>query len=209
MRAAVPQIVAAALRLAEGPCRALTGLGLVHKLSIDPGRLQCRAASSGPSMSLYCLPPRSPSPRRPAAGRGPQSSAAVRPGRGLRDRSKTRACRGRRWRRRRRRAPITGFDFARAWFATIGAAQRSTPLIVVARDDTRSTRRAAAVCTGPACGPLRFAVFLGGKDLTFLPWPLPFRAGRGRADDVAALLAAAAPKGETEARRVPADATSR
>ena len=87
-------------------------------------------------------------------------------------------------------SPYQSFDFARVWFATIGAAEGATPLIVVARDDigqpvallpfARATR-----------GPLRFAVFLGGKDSNFNLGL--FRSGGGWSrDDVAALFAAAA-----------------
>jgi len=63
-------------------------------------------------------------------------------------------------------SPYQSFDFARVWFATIGAARRATPLIVVARDE--SGRPVALLpLARTARGPLRLAVFLGGKDSNF------------------------------------------
>ena len=86
-------------------------------------------------------------------------------------------------------SPYQSFAFARAWFATIGAAEGATPLIVVARDDAD-----APVALLPLArawrGPLRLAVFLGGKDANFNLGL--FRPGREWSPaDVAALLAEA------------------
>lgn len=63
-------------------------------------------------------------------------------------------------------SPYQSFDFAGAWFETIGAARGAAPLIVVARD------AAGRVCAllplaRFSNGPLRFAAFLGGKDANF------------------------------------------
>ena len=87
-------------------------------------------------------------------------------------------------------SPYQSFDFARVWFATIGAAEGATPLIVVARDEAGQPV-ALLPFAQTSRGPLRFAVFVGGKDSNFNlglfrsteAWSL---------DDVAALLAAAA-----------------
>ena len=59
-----------------------------------------------------------------------------------------------------------------------------------------------------ARGPLRFAVFLGGKDSNF-NLGLFRPGGAWSRDDVAALLAAAAAQRDAAARRLPARATSR
>ena len=82
------------------------------------------------------------------------------------------------------------FAFAAAWFATIGAAQGASPLIVVARNDA-----GAPVALLPFArtrrGPLQLGVFLGGKDANFNLGL--FRDGLAwSAADVAALLAEAA-----------------
>ena len=86
--------------------------------------------------------------------------------------------------------PYQSFDFARAWFATIGAAEGATPLIVVARDEIGQPV-ALLPFARTARGPLRFAVFLGGKDPNF-NLGLFRSGGAWSRDDVAALLAAAA-----------------
>jgi CelD/BcsL family acetyltransferase involved in cellulose biosynthesis len=87
-------------------------------------------------------------------------------------------------------SPYQGFDFARVWTETFGAAWGVAPLIVVARDD--AGRVSALLPLGRvARGPLRLAVFLGGKDANFamglfrpdVAWP---------PGEVAALLDAAA-----------------
>lgn len=63
-------------------------------------------------------------------------------------------------------SPYQSFVFAHAWFATIGAAEGATPLIVVARDDAGQP-----VALLPLArlrrGALRLAAFLGGKDANF------------------------------------------
>ena len=87
-------------------------------------------------------------------------------------------------------SPYQSFDFARVWFATIGAAEGATPLIVVARDDVGQPV-ALLPFARVARGPLRFAVFLGGKDSNF-NLGLFRPGGAWSRDDVAALLAAAA-----------------
>ncbi len=87
-------------------------------------------------------------------------------------------------------SPYQSFEFARVWFATIGAAEGATPLIVVARDEAGQPV-ALLPFAHAARGPLHFAVFLGGKDSNFnLGLFRPGAAWSG--DDVAALLAAAA-----------------
>ena len=86
-------------------------------------------------------------------------------------------------------SPYQSFDFARVWFATIGAAEGATPLIVVARDDSGQPV-ALLPFARTARGPLRFAVFLGGKDSNF-NLGLFRSSGAWSPDDVAALLAAA------------------
>ncbi len=86
-------------------------------------------------------------------------------------------------------SPYQSFDFARVWFATIGAAEGATPLIVVARDESGQPV-ALLPFARAARGPLRFAVFLGGKDTNFNIGL--FRSGGAWSrDDVAARLAAA------------------
>ncbi len=86
-------------------------------------------------------------------------------------------------------SPYQSFEFAQVWFATIGAAEGVTPLIVVARDEA-----GAPVALLPLAlsrrGPLRLAIFLGGKDSNFnlglfRPGPIWSRA------DIAALFAEA------------------
>jgi len=86
-------------------------------------------------------------------------------------------------------SPYQSFDFARVWFATIGAAEGATPLIVVARDDVGQPV-ALLPFARVARGPLRFAVFLGGKDSNF-NLGLFRHGGAWARDDVAALLATA------------------
>ena len=86
-------------------------------------------------------------------------------------------------------SPYQSFDFARVWFATIGAAEGATPLIVVARDESGQPA-ALLPFARIARGPLRFAVFLGGKDSNF-NLGLFHSSGAWSRDDVAALLAAA------------------
>jgi len=86
-------------------------------------------------------------------------------------------------------SPYQSFDFARVWFATIGAAEGATPLIVVARDASDQPV-ALLPLARTARGPLRFAVFLGGKDSNF-NLGLFRSSGAWSRDDVAALLAAA------------------
>jgi CelD/BcsL family acetyltransferase involved in cellulose biosynthesis len=87
-------------------------------------------------------------------------------------------------------SPYQSFDFARAWFTTIGAAEGATPLIVVARDDVGQPVGLLPFAR-TARGPLRFGVFLGGKDSNF-NLGLFRSGGAWSRDDVAALLAAAA-----------------
>ena len=86
-------------------------------------------------------------------------------------------------------SPYQSYDFARVWFATIGAAEGATPLIVVARDESGQPV-ALLPFARAARGPLRFAVFLGGKDSNF-NLGLFRSGGAWSRDDVAALLAAA------------------
>ncbi len=86
--------------------------------------------------------------------------------------------------------PYQDFDFARLWLKTVGAARRIAPMIVVARDEAGAV--VALLPLGAySQGPLRLAVFLGGKDANFnlglfrpgVAWPR---------EEIAALLAAAA-----------------
>jgi CelD/BcsL family acetyltransferase involved in cellulose biosynthesis len=86
-------------------------------------------------------------------------------------------------------SPYQSFDFARIWFATIGAAEGATPLIVVARDESGQPA-ALLPFARTARGPLRFAGFLGGKDSNF-NLGLFRSSGAWSRDDVATLLAAA------------------
>ncbi|MGA2494705.1 MAG: GNAT family N-acetyltransferase [Roseiarcus sp.] len=86
-------------------------------------------------------------------------------------------------------SPYQSFDFARVWFATVGAAEGATPLIVVARDEAGQPV-ALLPFARAAYGPLRFAVFLGGKDSNF-NLGLFRSGGAWSRDDLAALLAAA------------------
>jgi len=87
-------------------------------------------------------------------------------------------------------SPYQSFDFARVWFATIGAAEGATPLIVVARDEA-GRPVALLPFARTSRGPLRFAVFVGGKDSNFNLGL--FRSGETWSlDNIAALLAAAA-----------------
>ena len=139
-------------------------------------------------MSLASASPRSPSPRR-----APQSAA-----RGVaRPFARVEVCEALEearlpWATLAPEAPASpyqSFDFARIWFATIGAAERATPLIVVARDDIGQPV-ALLPFARRARGPLRFAVFLGGKDSNFNLGL--FRSGAWSRDDVIALLGAAA-----------------
>jgi CelD/BcsL family acetyltransferase involved in cellulose biosynthesis len=87
-------------------------------------------------------------------------------------------------------SPYQGYDFTRSWAETAGAAHGVAPLIVVARNAA-----GAAVALLPLAargfGPLRFAHFLGLKDLNF-NLGLFRRQDVWRLRDVAALLAAAA-----------------
>lgn len=63
-------------------------------------------------------------------------------------------------------SPYQGFDFARVWADTVGAAQGVVPLVMVARDD--ADRVTALLPLGRVSrGPLRLAAFLGGKDANF------------------------------------------
>jgi CelD/BcsL family acetyltransferase involved in cellulose biosynthesis len=86
-------------------------------------------------------------------------------------------------------SPYQSFDFARIWFATVGAAERATPLIVVARDESGQPV-ALLPFARIARGPLRLAVFLGGKDSNFNLGLFRSSEAWSR-EDVAALLAAA------------------
>jgi CelD/BcsL family acetyltransferase involved in cellulose biosynthesis len=87
-------------------------------------------------------------------------------------------------------SPYQSLNFARAWFATIGAAEGATPLIVVARDEVGQPV-ALLPFARKTRGLLRLAVFLGGKDANF-NFAL-FRPGVAWSpEDVVALLAAAA-----------------
>ena len=81
------------------------------------------------------------------------------------------------------------FDFACVWFATIGAALRATPLIVVAHDESVGRPR-CCLSARAARGPLRFAGFLGGKDSNF-NLGLFRSASDWSRDDVAGLFAEA------------------
>jgi CelD/BcsL family acetyltransferase involved in cellulose biosynthesis len=82
------------------------------------------------------------------------------------------------------------FDFARVWFATIGAAEGATPLIVVARDEA-GRPVALLPLARTSWGPLRFAWFVGGKDSNF-NLGLFRSSADWSGDDVAGLFAAAA-----------------
>ena len=63
-------------------------------------------------------------------------------------------------------SPYQGFDFSRIWVDAFGAARRLTPLILVARDEAGAVT--ALLPLGRiSAGPLRIAVFLGGKDANF------------------------------------------
>ena len=63
-------------------------------------------------------------------------------------------------------SPYQGFDFARVWADTVGAAQGVVPLVMVARDD--ADRVTALLPLGRVSrGPLRLAAFLGSKDANF------------------------------------------
>jgi len=87
-------------------------------------------------------------------------------------------------------SPYQSFDFARVWFATIGAAEGATPLIVVARDEA-GRPVALLPFARTSRGPLRFARFVGGKDSNFNLGL--FRSSEAWSlDDVTALLGAAA-----------------
>jgi CelD/BcsL family acetyltransferase involved in cellulose biosynthesis len=87
-------------------------------------------------------------------------------------------------------SPYQGFDFARLWLATIGAARRVAPLIVVARDAAGAV--AALLPLGVrAVGPLRLASFIGGKDANF-NLGLFQQGAVWSPQDLAALLMAAA-----------------
>ncbi len=73
------------------------------------------------------------------------------------------------WTRLARSAPASpyqGFDFAHIWSETVGAARGLTPLIVVARD-AAGEPTALLPLARRSWGPLRIAVFLGGKDANF------------------------------------------
>ena len=87
-------------------------------------------------------------------------------------------------------SPYQDFDFTRLWAETAGVAQGLAPLIVVARDAA-----GAGVALLPlgvrAFGPLRFAGFLGMKDLNF-NLGLFRRQDAWPPRDVAAMLTAAA-----------------
>jgi len=140
-------------------------------------------------MPLASAPARSPSPRRAPQG------AALRPTRPF---ARVEICETledarQAWTALAQEAPASpyqSFDFARVWFATIGAAEGATPLIVVARDE--SGQPVALLPFARATrGPLRFAVFLGGKDSNF-NLGLFRSGGAWSRDDIAALLAAAA-----------------
>ena len=116
-------------------------------------------------MPLASAPARSPSPRRapPPAASGPaRPFARIEICEALEDARQA-------WTTLAQEAPASpyqSFDFARVWFATIGAAEGATPLIVVARDESGQPV-ALLPFARAARGPLRFAVFLGGKDSNF------------------------------------------
>jgi CelD/BcsL family acetyltransferase involved in cellulose biosynthesis len=63
-------------------------------------------------------------------------------------------------------SPYQSLAFAQCWFATIGAAEGATPLIVVARDEAGAPVALLPLALAQR-GPLRLAVFLGGKDANF------------------------------------------
>ncbi len=140
-------------------------------------------------MSLASASARSPSPRR-----APQDPAAL-PARPF---ARVEICEAledarQAWTALAQEAPASpyqGFDFARVWFATIGATEGATPLIVVARDDVGQPV-ALLPFARAARGPLHLAVFLGGKDSNF-NLGLFRSGGAWSRNDVAALLAAAA-----------------
>jgi CelD/BcsL family acetyltransferase involved in cellulose biosynthesis len=139
-------------------------------------------------MPLASASARSPSPRRAPQG------AALRPARPF---ARVEICEAledarQAWTALAQQAPASpyqSFDFARVWFATIGAAEGATPLIVVARDESGQPV-ALLPFARTARGPLRFAVFLGGKDSNF-NLGLFRTGGAWSRGDVAALLAAA------------------
>ena len=140
-------------------------------------------------MSLASAPARSPSSRHaptPPAHRRPRPFAWAEVCQTLADARLA-------WTTLEREAPTSpyqSFEFARVWFATIGAAEGATPLIIVARDEAGESV-ALLPFARAARGPLRFGVFLGGKDSNFNLGL--FRSGEAWSrDDVAALLAAAA-----------------
>jgi len=86
-------------------------------------------------------------------------------------------------------SPYQSFDFVNLRFATVGAAEGASPLIVVARDE--SGRPVALLpLSRRARGPLRLAVFAGGKDANF-NLGLFRSPGDWSGDDVAALFAEA------------------
>jgi len=73
------------------------------------------------------------------------------------------------WTRLARYAPASAyqsFDFARIWSETVGAARGLAPLIVVARD-AAGEPTALLPLVRRSWGPVRIAVFLGGKDANF------------------------------------------
>ena len=86
-------------------------------------------------------------------------------------------------------SPYQNFDFARIWFATIGAAEGATPLIVVARDEAGRPVALLPLALR-ARGLLRLAMFAGGKDANFNLGLVRSPADWTR-NDVAALLAEA------------------
>lgn len=86
-------------------------------------------------------------------------------------------------------SPYQSFKFAQTWFATIGAAEGVTPLIVVARDEAGAPAALLPLALSRR-GPLRLAVFLGGKDSNFNLGLFRSGATWSRAD-IAALFAEA------------------
>lgn len=97
-------------------------------------------------------------------------------------------------------APASAYqtrDFLLAWLETLGAARKIAPLFVIAKD--RQGEVLALLCLGiEQHGPLRCAVFLGGKESNFNLGL--FRPGANfAAADLMALLRAAAAKLGTEA----------
>jgi len=137
-------------------------------------------------MSLASAPIRSPSPRRTPLGGAARPFVRVEICEALDD---ARQAWTALW-QEGSASPSQSLAFARIWFATIGAAEGATPLIVVARDEAGQPV-ALLPFARAARGPLRFAVFLGGKDSNFNLGL--FRSGAAwSSDDVAALLAAAA-----------------